>query len=95
MTVSVDEVRHIAKLSRLRLTGDEEVAMAAQLSKILGYIEQLTELDIEDVEPMSHVLDLVNAMRDDVVEHRITHEEALRSAPAADSDYFRVPRFLE
>ena len=95
MSVTIEEVRHIARLARLRLTEDEEIAMASQLSKILDYVEQLNELDLTGVEPMSHVLDLVNAMRDDEVEHRITHEEALRNAPAADSDYFRVPRFVE
>lgn len=95
MSVTPEEVRHIAKLARLRLTDEEELSMADQLSKILDYIEQLNELDTTGVEPMSHVLDLVNATREDVVEQRITHEEALRNAPAADSDYFRVPRFVE
>ena len=95
MSVSVEEVRHIAKLARLRLSDGEETAMASQLSQILDYVEQLSELDTSDVEPMSHVLDLVNATREDVVEQRISHEDALRNAPAADSDYFRVPRFVE
>ncbi|HEY5565579.1 MAG TPA: Asp-tRNA(Asn)/Glu-tRNA(Gln) amidotransferase subunit GatC [Rhodothermia bacterium] len=95
MSVSVEEVRHIAKLARLRLSDREETAMASQLSQILDYIEQLNELDTSGVEPMSHVLDLVNATREDVVEQRISHEEALQNAPAADSDYFRVPRFVE
>jgi len=95
MTVTVEEVRHIAKLARLRLKEGEEVEMAEQLSKILDYIEQLNELDTSAVEPMSHVLDLVNATREDVVKQRISHEDALRNAPAADSDYFRVPRFVE
>lgn len=95
MSVTADEVRHIARLARLRLSGDEEIAMASQLSQILDYIEQLNELDTSEVDPMSHVLDLVNATRDDVVEQRISHEDALRNAPAADSDYFRVPRFVE
>jgi len=95
MSVTPDEVRHIAKLARLRLSADEQDAMAIQLSEILGYIEQLNELDTEGVEPMSHVLDLVNATREDEVKQRISHEEALKNAPAADSDYFRVPRFVE
>jgi len=95
MSVTPDEVRHIAKLARLRLSAAEEDAMAIQLSQILDYIEQLNELDTEGVEPMSHVLDLVNATREDEVKQRISHEDALRNAPAADSDYFRVPRFVE
>ena len=95
MSVTPEEVRHIAKLARLRLSGDEQEVMAEQLSSILDYIEQLNELDVTGVEPMSHVLDLVNATRDDVVEQRVSHEEALKNAPSADSDYFRVPRVIE
>ena len=95
MSVTVEEVRYIAKLARLRLTGSEEEVMADQLSSILDYIEQLTELDVSDVEPMSHVLDLVNATREDIVEQRVTHEDALKNAKSADSDYFRVPRVIE
>ena len=95
MSVTVEEVRHIAKLARLRLTEPEEQVMAEQLSSILDYIEQLTELDVADVPPMTHVLDLVNATRVDVVERRITHDQALKNASSADSDYFRVPRVIE
>ena len=95
MSVTVEEVRHIARLARLRLTPDEEQLMSKQLSSILDYIEQLNELDVNDVPPMTHVLDLVNATRADEVTQRITHEDALKNAPAADSDYFRVPRVIE
>jgi aspartyl-tRNA(Asn)/glutamyl-tRNA(Gln) amidotransferase subunit C len=95
MSVTVEEVKHIARLARLRLTESEEPVMAEQLSSILDYIEQLTELDVSDVQPMSHVLDLVNATREDVIVQRVTHEQALKNAPSADSDYFRVPRVIE
>lgn len=95
MSVTQEEVRHIARLARLRLSADEQERMAEQLSSILDYIEQLNELDLSDVEPMTHVIDLVNATRPDVVTQRITHEEALKNAPSADSDYFRVPRVIE
>ena len=95
MSVTVQEVKHIAKLARLRLSESEEEVMAEQLSSILGYIEQLNELDVSDVPPMTHVLDLVNATREDETRQRITHEEALKNASSADSDYFRVPRVIE
>ena len=95
MSVTVEEVRHIARLARLRLTPDEEQLMSKQLSSILDYIEQLNELDVSDVPPMTHVLALVNAVRPDEVTQRITHEDALKNAPSADSDYFRVPRVIE
>ena len=95
MSVTVEEVRHIAKLARLRLSESEEEVMAEQLSSILGYIEQLNELDVSAVSPMTHVLDLVNATREDETLQRITHEEALKNAVSADSHYFRVPRVIE
>jgi aspartyl-tRNA(Asn)/glutamyl-tRNA(Gln) amidotransferase subunit C len=95
MSVTREEVRHIAKLARLRLSIGEEQLMSEQLSSILDYIEQLNELDVSEVEPMTHVLDLVNATRTDAPEHRISHEQALKNAPSADSDYFRVPRVIE
>jgi aspartyl-tRNA(Asn)/glutamyl-tRNA(Gln) amidotransferase subunit C len=95
MSVTPEEVRHIAKLARLRLSDSEQEVMAEQLSSILDYVEQLNELDVSDVEPMSHVLDLVNATREDAVKQRVKHEDALKNAPSADSDYFRVPRVIE
>lgn len=95
MAISVDEVRYIAQLARLEFSAEEEQVLAEQMSKILDYVAQLNELDTRDVPPMSHVLDLYNVLREDVVVQRITHEEALRNAPDADSDYFRVPKVIE
>jgi aspartyl-tRNA(Asn)/glutamyl-tRNA(Gln) amidotransferase subunit C len=95
MSVSIDDVRYVASLARLNLTPEEEVQMAEQLSSILEYMEKLNELDTTDIEPMSHVLDIVNADRQDEVVQRISHEDALKNAPDADSDYFRVPKVVE
>ena len=69
--------------------------MAQQMSSILDYMAKLNELDTEHVPPMSHVLDLNNVFREDVVETRITREEALRNAPESDGEYFRVPKVIE
>jgi aspartyl-tRNA(Asn)/glutamyl-tRNA(Gln) amidotransferase subunit C len=95
MSISIEEVRYIAALARLRFSEEEEERMAQQMSSILDYMAKLNELDTEDVPPMSHVLDLNNVFREDVVEERITREEALRNAPESDSDYFRVPKVIE
>jgi aspartyl-tRNA(Asn)/glutamyl-tRNA(Gln) amidotransferase subunit C len=95
MSVTRDEVRHIASLARLRFTETEEEVMAAELSRILAYVEQLRELDTSAVAPMAHVLDVRDVFRDDRVEQRISHEEALMNAPAADGDYCRVPKVIE
>ena len=95
MSVSIDDVKYIAKLARLRLEPEEEAAMVKDMNAILDYMETLNSLDTTDVEPMSHVLDLTNQFRPDQVVQRITHEEALKNAPDADSDYFRVPKVIE
>ncbi len=95
MAISVDEVRYIASLARLRFSEEEERHLAGQMSELLDYMEKLNELDTTDVPPMSHVLDLYNVVRDDVARQRITPEEALRNAPDADADYFRVPKVIE
>ncbi len=95
MALSVDDVRTIAALARLRFSEEEEHHLAEQMSEILAYMDKLNELDTTDVPPMSHVLDLYNVFREDAVRQRITPEEALRNAPDADSDYFRVPKEIE
>lgn len=95
MSVSKEDVHYIADLARLRFSEEEEEEMAQQLSRVLGYMEKLNELDTEDVQPMSHVLDITNAFREDKVEQRITREEALKNAPDADQAYFRVPKVID
>lgn len=95
MSVSIDEVRRIARLARLQFTPEEEQRLAREMSAILDYMTALEELDTSGVEPMTHVLDLTNVARPDVAESRITRDEALSNAPDADDQYFRVPKVIE
>ncbi len=95
MAISKTDVHYIARLARLRLTPEEETDMVGHLNAILEYMETLNELDTTGVEPMSHVLDLTNRFRTNTVQQRISHEEALKNATDADSDYFRVPKVIE
>lgn len=95
MSITIDEVRYIARLARLRFSEEEEQLMAEQMSKILDYMDQLNELDTAAVPPMSHVLDLTNVFREDVVKQRISRDEALKNAPDADEAYFRAPKVIE
>ena len=95
MSITPEEVKHIALLSRLDLQ-DEEVPMyTAHLAEMLEYVEKLRELDVDGVEPMSHALPLFNVMRDDMVEPSLPREEALKNAPDRYESYFRVPRVTE
>jgi aspartyl-tRNA(Asn)/glutamyl-tRNA(Gln) amidotransferase subunit C len=86
-----EQVLHVARLARLRL-GDEEVdAMAAELSGVLEHIERIGELDLDDVAPTTHVVEVSNALRPDEVRPSLPREVALEQAPAVAGDGFRVP----
>ncbi|QDU71845.1 Asp-tRNA(Asn)/Glu-tRNA(Gln) amidotransferase subunit GatC [Mucisphaera calidilacus] len=92
--ISASDVRHVAKLSRLSLSDDEVATMTDQLGSILSYIQKLSELDVEGVEPMAHPLDLTNALREDVEEPGLATDRALMNAPASDPPFFEVPKVL-
>jgi aspartyl-tRNA(Asn)/glutamyl-tRNA(Gln) amidotransferase subunit C len=90
--ISVDDVRYVAKLARLRIEQDEATRMTGELSKILAHVDKMGELDMGDVPPTAHVLDVVNVTREDKERPSLPRGEALRNAPAASDDCFRVPR---
>ncbi len=95
MSITAEEVRHIALLSRLELTDDEVKLYTGHLDQILQYVEKLKELDVEGVEPTSHAIPLYNVMREDVVEKSLSKEDALRNAPDRADPYYRVPKTTE
>ena len=86
-----DQVLHVAKLARLKVTDDELDRIAEELSKILEHVETMNELDLEGVEPTSHVVDLTNVLREDVPRPGLPREKALEQAPDAAEGGFRVP----
>jgi aspartyl-tRNA(Asn)/glutamyl-tRNA(Gln) amidotransferase subunit C len=86
-----EQVLHVAKLARLRLESDEVERMSGELSKILEHIERLNELDLDEVEPTSHVVELENVLRPDEPRPSLPRERALEQAPEAAADGFRVP----
>ena len=95
--LSMDEVRRIAKLARLKLSSEEEQLFQGQLSAVLEYVEQLKALDVGGIEPMTHALAAgdVAPLRDDAVQPSLAPEEALANAPSAEGTYFKVPRIIE
>jgi len=96
MSVTKDEIQYVANLARLHLQDDEAENLKEDMNKILGYMEKLRELDTSDVEPLEHVSDVTSSkFREDKAKEPLSHEEALKNAPNADSDYFRVPRVIE
>jgi aspartyl-tRNA(Asn)/glutamyl-tRNA(Gln) amidotransferase subunit C len=86
-----EQVLHVAKLARLRLTDEEVERMAGELSRILEYVETMNELDLQGVEPTSHVVPLDNVLREDVPRPSLPRERALAGAPDATEEGFRVP----
>lgn len=95
MKITKDEVKHIARLSRLSLSEGELETFSGQLSTILEYVEQLNRLDTAGIEPTSHIIPLRNVMRDDVPAASLPREEALRNAPDSDGKFYRVPKIIE
>jgi aspartyl-tRNA(Asn)/glutamyl-tRNA(Gln) amidotransferase subunit C len=89
--LSRDQVLHVARLARLELTEAELERFSSELSKVLDYIELIGQLDLEDVPPTSHVIDVENALRADEPRPSMPVERALESAPDAALGGFRVP----
>jgi aspartyl-tRNA(Asn)/glutamyl-tRNA(Gln) amidotransferase subunit C len=86
-----DQVLHVARLARLRLSDEELERMPAELSKILEHVERMDQLDLEGVEPTSHVVALENVLREDVPRPSLPRERALAGAPDVAGGGFRVP----
>ncbi len=94
MAVEID-VKYVAHLARLALSPEEEQKIGAQLGNVLRYIEKLKEVDVSGVEPTAHAFPLVNVTRPDEVRPSLSHEEALRNAPAQANGLFIVPKIIE
>lgn len=89
-----EEVRRVAHLARLQLTPEAETQMATQLSSILEYFEQLSELDTTDVTPMARPIDASNVVRSDALAPFADREAMLECAPQREDDYLQVPQIL-
>ena len=86
-----DQVLHVARLARLMLSDDEVERMTGELSKILEHVERMEALELDGVEPTSHVVALENVLRDDVPRPSLPRKRALEQAPDAADGGFRVP----
>ena len=91
MAITKDDVHHVARLARLELSDDEVEPMREQLSAILEAVGKVAELDLSDVEPTAHPLDLVNVLAEDEPRPSLTREEALANAPDPEDGFFGVP----
>lgn len=94
MSITREDVQHIATLARLQFSDAEEEQLTEDLEAILGYVETLDEVDTAGVPPMSHGLDHAATLRDDETTSRINRDDALSCAPEADDEYVRVPTVI-
>jgi aspartyl-tRNA(Asn)/glutamyl-tRNA(Gln) amidotransferase subunit C len=94
MSITRDEVAHLARLSRLALTDAELEHFAGQLDQIIGAVARVQEVAAEGIPPMTHAVPVNNVFRDDVEVPCLTPEQALAGAPATEQARFRVPRIL-
>lgn len=96
MKLTIDQVQHIADLARIELTPQEKEKYAGELSAVLGFIEQLSEVDTDNVVPTSQVTGLVNVVREDKAEEcgEEIRKQIFKAAPLAEGEYFKVKAVL-
>ena len=94
--ITAETVRYVAGLARISLNEKEEKVFGDQLAQIIGYVKQLAEVDVEGVQPTTHVLSsMKNVFREDVPADSIGEEEALLNAPDKTKDFFKVPKIIK
>jgi aspartyl-tRNA(Asn)/glutamyl-tRNA(Gln) amidotransferase subunit C len=91
VAIDREQLLHVARLARLELREDEVERLESQLNDILAAVSKVSELDLSDVPPTSHPLDVVNVWEEDSPKACLTAEEALANAPEREGDFFKVP----
>ena len=94
MSITRAEIERLAKLAKLKFTDAEIEKLTHQLDQIIEYVNKINELDLADVPPMHHVLEVTNVMRDDEVTEGLSQEEVLMNAPARHGGFFSVPKVI-
>lgn len=95
MQIDDQLISRLELLARLELSDAEKVRLKADLNNILGMVEKLNDLDVDEVEPLVYLNDAINRMREDQVANQVSREEALQNAPDQDGTFFRVPKVID
>lgn len=95
MKVTPETIHKIAHLARLEVRPDEEGPLLDSMNEVLTWMEKLAEIDTTGVEPLTHVSDETNVLREDTPGGELPREKALENAPAGDESYFRVPKVID
>ena len=95
MAVTIEEVKKIAKLAKLEFKEVEIEKFTQQMNDILNYMEQLNEIDTDDVEPLYHIIEVGNVLRDDEVKQSFPKDIMLENVPVKEKDFILVPKIIE
>lgn len=95
MPISLEEVRHVAKLARLNLEEVEMLALQGELNALLGHFSDIEDIDVEGVEPNAHAIKVQNVWAEDAVGEVLERDTALRSGPLTRAGFFVVPTIIE
>ena len=95
MKVDSKTVQDIAHLARLEFANESEAKMISDMNRLIGFVEKLSELNTENIEPLVYMTEEVNHLREDEVKEPLPQKEVLGNAPKHDSDYFKVPKVVE
>ena len=95
--ITIDDklVADLSRLAKLKFDDSKAEKMKSDLDKIIGFVDKLSEIDTEGVEPLIYLSEEVNVLRTDEIKHEVSQENALKNAPQKDSDYFKVPTVLK
>jgi aspartyl-tRNA(Asn)/glutamyl-tRNA(Gln) amidotransferase subunit C len=93
--ITLEQVRHVARLARMELSAAEEQSLQSDLSAILAYVDKLNQLNTDEVEPTAQVGEPGTPMREDEITNHPAPEEMLANAPARSRNFFKVPKIIE
>jgi len=95
MKIDEKTVDHLANLAKLEFKAEDKKEIISDLNKMLSFVETLNEIDTDDIEPLRHISDEVNNLRNDEVIEGVSQEEGLKNAPNKDGYYFKVPKVID
>ena len=95
MSIDKETIKHVAHLARIELQPNELEKLSGELQAIIGFIDQLSSLNIDQVKPASHILPISNVLRDDLPYLSLSSDQALKNAPSKKGNFFSVPKIIE
>ncbi len=94
MEINDSTVDKLAKLAKLRFDDNEKVEIKKDLQRMISFVEKLNELDLDEVQPVLHMSEETNVLREDEIKGSVTREKALQNAPLHDEQFFKVPKVI-